>query len=213
MTSMTPEKVDHAAVELDALLNQDLSLLSEDELMALEEEVAEVERREASRAARESLLMFCQRMNPDYKIGAHHRKLAQLLEDMAFERKDRVAVSVPPRHGKSFLVSVYFPAWFLGNFPNKKVLMVSHTTDLAVDFGRKVRNLVDQQTYKDIFPTVTLAADSKSAGRWNTNAGGEYFACGVGSALAGRGADLLLVDDPHNEQDILNGNYEAFTKA
>ena len=120
---------------------------------------------------------------------------------MAFNRKDRIAVSIPPRHGKSFLVSVYFPAWFLGNFPDKKVLMVSHTTDLAVDFGRKVRNLVDQATYKEIFPTVTLAADSKSAGRWNTNVGGEYFACGVGSALAGRGADFLIVDDPFSEQE------------
>ena len=91
--------------------------------------------------------------------------------------------------------------------------MVSHTTDLAVDFGRKVRNLIDAPAYKHIFPTVNLAADNKSAGRWNTNGGGEYFACGVGSALAGRGADLLLVDDPHNEQDIINGNFEVFERA
>ena len=91
--------------------------------------------------------------------------------------------------------------------------MVSQTTDLAVDFGRKVRNLVDLDMYKEIFPTVTLAADSKSAGRWNTNSGGEYFACGVGSALAGRGADFLIVDDPFSEQDILNGNFEVFQKA
>ena len=98
-------------------------------------------------------------------------------------------------------------------YPSRKVLMVSHTTDLAVDFGRKVRNLIDTPAYKQIFPTVTLAADNKSAGRWNTNVGGEYFACGVGSALAGRGADLLLVDDPHNEQDIINGNFDVFEKA
>jgi hypothetical protein len=111
------------------------------------------------------------------------------------------------------MVSIYFPAWFLGNYPSKKVLMVSHTTDLAVDFGRKVRNIINSSDYKLIFPNVTLAADSKSAGRWNTNSGGEYFACGVGSALAGRGADLLLVDDPHNEQDIINGNFEVFDKA
>lgn len=91
--------------------------------------------------------------------------------------------------------------------------MVSHTTDLAVDFGRKVRNIIDTEAYRQIFPTVNLAADSKSAGRWNTNVGGEYFACGVGSALAGRGADLLLVDDPHNEQDIINGNLEIFDRA
>jgi len=127
--------------------------------------------------------------------------------------KDRICVNIPPRHGKSQLVSIMFPAWFLGRNPNKKVMMVSHTTDLAVDFGRKVRNLINTDAYRDIFSTVQLAADSKSAGRWNTNSGGEYYACGIGSALAGRGADLLLVDDPHSEQDVINGNFEVFEKA
>jgi hypothetical protein len=127
--------------------------------------------------------------------------------------KDRICVNMPPRHGKSQLISIYFPAWFLGRNPDKKVLMVSHTTDLAVDFGRKVRNLIATPEYQAIFPTVKLASDSKSAGRWNTSAGGEYFACGVGSALAGRGAHLLLVDDPHNEQDIISGNLDVFDKA
>jgi len=152
-------------------------------------------------------------MQPDYKVGKHHRILANLLMQLADGSKDRVCVNIPPRHGKSQLVSIYFPAWFIGRQPNKKVLMVSHTTDLAVDFGRKVRNIIDTDAYRQIFPTVNLAADSKSAGRWNTNVGGEYFACGVGSALAGRGADLLLVDDPHNEQDIINGNLEIFDRA
>ena len=91
--------------------------------------------------------------------------------------------------------------------------MVSHTTDLAVDFGRKVRNLIGTDEYKQVFPNVSLAIDSKSAGRWNTNAGGEYYACGIGSSIAGRGAHLLLVDDPHSEQDVLNGNFEVFDKA
>jgi len=110
-------------------------------------------------------------------------------------------------------VSIFYPAWFLGRNPNKKVMMVSHTTDLAVDFGRKVRNLIATPEYKSIFPVTKLAVDSKSAGRWNTSAGGEYYACGVGSALAGRGADLLLVDDPHSEQDVINGNFSVFEKA
>ena len=173
----------------------------------------ELQKRHDSKTCRDDLLEFCKKMQPDYKVGEHHKVLAKMLTDLAEGRKDRICVNIPPRHGKSQLVSIYFPAWFLGKYPNKKVLMVSHTTDLAVDFGRKVRNIVDNPDYKQIFPTVTLAADSKSAGRWNTNMGGEYFACGVGSALAGRGADLLLVDDPHNEQDIINGNYEVFDKA
>lgn len=205
--------IDFSNFSMDDLLKIDLAKLSADDLEAFDATLEELTKREAAKVARSSLLEFCMKMNPDYKIGKHHQRLATLLEDMAFNRKDRIAVSIPPRHGKSFLVSVYFPAWFLGNFPDKKVLMVSHTTDLAVDFGRKVRNLVDLDMYKEIFPTVTLAADSKSAGRWNTNSGGEYFACGVGSALAGRGADFLIVDDPFSEQDILNGNYEVFQKA
>jgi len=184
------------------------------------EEQAEIDKiadildsRKTARACYDDLIEFCKHMQPDYKVGKHHRILADLLMDIAEGKKDRVCVNMPPRHGKSQLVSIYFPAWFIGKYPNKKVLMVSHTTDLAVDFGRKVRNIIDHEKYKQIFPTVTLAIDSKSAGRWNTNMGGEYFACGVGSALAGRGADLLLVDDPHNEQDIINGNFDVFDKA
>jgi len=161
----------------------------------------------------DDLLEFCLHMQPDYKVGAHHRRLATMLMQIAEGSKDRVCVNIPPRHGKSQLVSIFFPAWFLGRHPDKKVMMVSHTTDLAVDFGRKVRNLINTAAYEEIFPTVSLAADSKSAGRWNTNVGGEYFACGIGSSIAGRGADLLLVDDPHSEQDVINGNFEVFEKA
>ena len=184
------------------------------------EEQAEIEKiadvlasRQRAKECFDDLIEFCKHMQPDYKVGKHHRVLANLLMAIAEGNKDRVCVNMPPRHGKSQLVSIYFPAWFIGKYPNKKVLMVSHTTDLAVDFGRKVRNLIDTDQYKEVFPGVSLAADSKSAGRWNTSVGGEYFACGVGSALAGRGADLLLVDDPHNEQDIINGNFEIFDKA
>lgn len=169
--------------------------------------------RKRAQACYNDLIEFCKHMQPDYKVGKHHKVLASLLTEIAEGKKDRICVNIPPRHGKSQLVSIYFPAWFIGKYPNKKVLMVSHTTDLAVDFGRKVRNIIDTEAYRQIFPTVSLAADSKSAGRWNTNMGGEYFACGVGSALAGRGADLLLVDDPHNEQDIINGNFDVFDKA
>jgi predicted phage terminase large subunit-like protein len=173
----------------------------------------ELERRRLAERCRRDLVAFCQYMQADYKVGRHHKVLADLLMEIAEGKKDRICVNIPPRHGKSQLVSIYFPAWFLGKYPDKKVLMVSHTTDLAVDFGRKVRNIIDSDAYKAIFPTVGLASDSKSAGRWNTSAGGEYYACGVGSALAGRGADLLLVDDPHSEQDVLNGNFEVFERA
>lgn len=196
-----------------AFLHANLDQFSDEEAMELEVIADEIEKRKSAKACRNDLIEFCKKMQPDYKVGKHHRILADLLMDIAEGREQRVCVNMPPRHGKSQLVSIFFPAWFLGKHPDKKVLMVSHTTDLAVDFGRKVRNLIDTPMYKAIFPTVSLAVDNKSAGRWNTNVGGEYFACGVGSALAGRGADLLLVDDPHNEQDIINGNYDVFEKA
>jgi predicted phage terminase large subunit-like protein len=105
------------------------------------------------------------------------------------------------------------PAWFLGKHPAKKVIMASHTADLAVNFGRRVRNLVGSDSYKDIFPDVSLQADSKSASRWGTNFNGEYFAIGVGGALAGRGADLFIIDDPHSEQDAKLGKPDVFLPA
>lgn len=204
--------VDIGDEEIEALL-ANLDSMSPEEIEEIDRMVDELAKRKDNKAAYDDLIAFCKKMQPDYIVGAHHRILANML--MAIERgdKDRICVNIPPRHGKSQLVSIMYPAWFLGRNPNKKVMMVSHTTDLAVDFGRKVRNLIATDAYREIFPTVNLAQDSKSAGRWNTNAGGEYYACGIGSALAGRGADLLLVDDPHSEQDVINGNFSVFEKA
>ena len=205
MSEFTQEEVQQMLDNLDNF--------TETEVVELEKMVDELANRHKNQAAYDDLIEFCKRMQPDYIVGKHHRILADMLMGLEDGSKDRACVNIPPRHGKSQLVSIFFPAWFLGRNPDKKVMMVSHTTDLAVDFGRKVRNLLGLQDYKDIFPTVQLATDSKSAGRWNTNMGGEYYACGVGSALAGRGAHLLLVDDPHSEQDVINGNFSVFEKA
>ena len=198
--------------ELTAL-HANLHLLKADELTEVLAALEELERRKLAQTRHDDLIEFCKAMDPNFKVGRHTRRLGDLLMKMERGEEDRIGVSMPPRHGKSQMVSIYFPAWYLGRNPDKKVLMVSHTGDLAVDFGRKVRNIVDCDTYKEIFPAVTLAADSKSAGRWNTNMGGEYFACGVGSALAGRGAHFLIVDDPFSEQDVLGGNYEVFDRV
>lgn len=195
------------------LLHDNISSFSPEEQVQILAISEELERRAQSKRCQNDLIEFCKHIDPTYIVAAHHRRLAELLVEIAYGNKDRIAVSVPPRHGKSHLVSTLFPAWFLGKFPDKKVLMVSNTTDLAVDFGRKVRNIIADSKYQSIFPGVSLAADSKSAGRWSTNRGGEYFATGVGSALAGRGADLLLIDDPHDEQDLLAGNFDALEKA
>ena len=191
-----------------------VKLLPKAESIPVLEAAQELLQRKLAAVKRSSLLDFVKHMDPSYKIGPHHRRLAKLLEDMAYGREvDRITVSMAPRFGKSQLTSIYFPAWFVGNFPSKQIMMVSHTTDLAVDFGRKVRNVVASAKYREVFPEVMLAADSKSAGRWNTSQGGVYYATGVGSALAGRGADFLCIDDAISEQEILGGNYDVLTKT
>ena len=208
----TEQSFDFSESEIQQML-ANLDNFDADEVQEIDKLVNELNTRKKNEQAYNDLIAFCQHMQKDYKVGRHHRLLANMLMDIEQGNKDRICVNIPPRHGKSQLVSIMFPAWFLGRNPNKKVMMVSHTTDLAVDFGRKVRNLINTDEYKQIFPTVELAIDSKSAGRWNTNTGGEYYACGIGSSIAGRGADLLLVDDPHSEQDVINGNFEVFEKA
>jgi predicted phage terminase large subunit-like protein len=164
-------------------------------------------------SSRDNLLDFASHVYPGYKVGPHHRRLAHIFEDIAAGKKKRVIVNIAPRHGKSELISYLAPAWFLGKYPHKKVIMASHTADLAVNFGRRVRNLVSSDPYKDVFPQVELQADSKSASRWGTNFNGEYFAIGVGGALAGRGADLFIIDDPHSEQDAKLGRADVFEPA
>ena len=204
-TDFTQEEIQHMLDNIDGF--------SADEVVEIERLVDELGIRRANKLAHDDLIEFSKLMMPDFIVGKHHRILADLLMEIESGVKDRACVNIPPRHGKSQLVSIFYPAWYLGRNPDKKVMMVSHTTDLAVDFGRKVRNIIASDAYRSIFPTVKLASDSKSAGRWSTNTGGEYYACGVGSALAGRGAHLLLVDDPHSEQDVINGNFAVFEKA
>jgi len=162
---------------------------------------------------KESFLDFINHVYPGYKVGPHHLKLIQIFEDIAAGKKKRVIVNIAPRHGKSELISYLAPAWFLGKYPQKKIIMGSHTADLAVNFGRRVRNLVGSDAYKGIFPQVELQSDSKSASRWGTNFNGEYFAIGVGGALAGRGADLFIIDDPHSEQEAKTGRPDVFLPA
>jgi hypothetical protein len=208
---LSPNVLGFTEEELQMLL-KNLDKLTPAELAEVTKMVEELEGRKERQRKQDDLIAFCQHMQKDYKVGKHHHKLADLLEDIESGRKDRICVSVPPRHGKSQLVSIYYAAWYLGRNPSHKVMLVSHTTDLAVDFGRKVRNLIASDDFREIFSTVDIASDNKSAGRWNTNQGGEFFAAGVGSALAGRGAHLLLVDDPHSEQDVLGGNFTIFEK-
>jgi len=194
-------------------LKNALPHMTEEMKRKTELELAEYDKKLTQKVGKVRFLDFVKHVYPGYKVGAHHKHLAQIFEDIAAGKKKRVIVNIAPRHGKSELISYLAPAWFLGKYPDKKIIMASHTADLAVNFGRRVRNLVGSELYKDIFPTVELQADSKSASRWGTNFNGEYFAIGVGGALAGRGADLFIIDDPHSEQDAKLGRPDVFLPA
>jgi predicted phage terminase large subunit-like protein len=205
MSQLTPEKV--------LQLKKSLPYMTEGDKRKTLELLKLWETDYVQSKGKENLLDFIHHVYPGYKVGPHHRRLAQIFEDIANGIKKRVIVNIAPRHGKSELISFLAPAWFLGKFPHKKIIMSSHTADLAVNFGRRVRNLVGSDSYKDVFPQVELQADSKSASRWGTNYNGEYFAIGVGGALAGRGADLFIIDDPHSEQEAKTGRPDVFLPA
>ena len=137
-------------------------------------------------------------------LGRHHKILADKLNRVSQGKCKRLMVMLPPRHSKSEFASTYFPAWMMGLNPALKIIQATHTAELAVRFGRRVRNIIDSEEYQNVFPNISLSADNKSAGRWTTDDGGEAFYSGVGGAITGRGADLLIIDDPHSEQDAMS---------
>ena len=192
-----------------------LPKMSEAELRVLEKQLTHLEKLKDQELCQSRFLKFTQRVWPTFISGRHHARMAEAFERVAKGECKRLIINMPPRHTKSEFASYLLPAWFLGKFPHKKVIQTSHTAELAVGFGRKVRNLVDSETYKEIFPELNLQADSKAAGRWNTSKGGDYFAIGVGGAVTGKGADILIIDDPHSEQEAAMAatNPEVYDKV
>jgi len=168
--------------------------------------------------ARSDFMAFAHHVYENFIEGKHHKIIAEKLERIAEGKLKRLIVNMPPRHSKSELASYLMPAWFLGRNPKLKIIQATHNTELAVRFGRKVRDLIEDPHYRDVFPKTDLKADSKAAGRWETSEGGEYFAAGVGAAVTGRGADLFIIDDPHSEQDAMSemafdNAYEWYTSG
>jgi predicted phage terminase large subunit-like protein len=161
---------------------------------------------------RENFMPFVKEMWSAFIAGRHHKIMADAFERVANGSLKRLIINMPPRHTKSEFASYLFPAWYLGKFPHKKIIQTAHTAELATNFGRKVRNLVATPDYQALFPTK-LSSDSKAAGRWNTNKGGDYFAIGVGGAVTGKGADVLIIDDPHSEQEAMQGNPAVFDRV
>ena len=195
-----------------------LSHLSESQMKEILQLQERLELLNARDACRDSFMEYIRYIWPSFIEGDHHRIIAEKLTRVAKGELKRLIVNMPPRHTKSEFASIYFPSWVMGLNPDMKIMQTTHTADLSINFGRKVRNLMDSDEYSNIFPKVSLASDSKSAGKWQTSQGGEYFAAGVGGAIAGRGADLLIIDDPHSEQDamslpLLDSCYEWYTSG
>ena len=206
--------------DIETLINS--GTLTESDLRTLEAQLIRLEKLKDQEVAQTRFIKFVEKVWPTFISGAHHKRMAEAFERVADGKCKRLIINMPPRHTKSEFASYLLPAWFLGRFPHKKVIQTSHTAELAVGFGRKVRNLVDSEVYKEIFPNLSLSADSKAAGRWNTSKGGDYFAIGVGGAVTGKGADILIIDDPHSEQeaamaavnpDVYDKVYEWYTSG
>ena len=177
------------------------------------EQLKRIEEQRRIESAQTSFMGFVGHMWPAFIEGRHHKIMAEAFEKIARGELKRLIINMPPRHTKSEFASYLLPAWFLGQYPGKKVIQTAHTAELSVGFGRKVRNLVDSDDFKEVFPNLQLRADSKAAGRWSTNDGGEYFAIGVGGAVTGKGADLLIIDDPHSEQEGQSGDPSVFDRT
>ena len=176
------------------------------EHLQLSERLAELEERAE---VQNDFMSFVKMQWPDFIEGEHQKIMARSFDKIASGELKRLIINMPPRHTKSEFASYLFPAYLVGRNPALKIIQATHTADLAVRFGRKIRDLIDSSQYRKIFPQVELNPDSKAAGRWEVRTtdgqmNGEYFASGVGGALAGRGADLFIIDDPHSEQDAMS---------
>ena len=202
---LTPEQA--------AALFKNLGKLTAAEKLEALELLDKAQEHKTKNLARSDMIEFAKSVYPGFKVGPHHRKLAKIFTEVIAGTKKRVIINIAPRMGKSEFSSYLFPAFFLGNFPEKKIIMGTHTAGLSEDFGRRVRNLLADDDYHGLFPQTLVADDQKAAGKWSTSAGGQYYAAGVGGALAGRGADLFVIDDPHSEQDVKANSRLAFDTA
>lgn len=174
----------------------------EEEFNREQEAQKELARREA---ARRNLLPFVMYFNDDYMPGWVHadicRRLEQFSRDVADKKSPRLMLFMPPRHGKSEIASKTFPAWHLGHNPGHDIIGASYSAALAIDFSRKVRGLLQDERYRNIFPGTHMDESSQSAERWNTAEGGGYVAAGVQGPITGRGAHIAIIDDPVKDRN------------
>ena len=150
-------------------------------------------------------ITFVRQMAPslvsDFKMGRHIEVISEKLQQLESGKIKRLMVFLPPRSSKSVICSKLFPAWYIGRNPEHEILTVSHSDQLSSDFGRSVRDVVNDEKFQDIFKGVNLRTDVRAAGKWKTNQGGTYYAAGVRSQIAGRGAHIAILDDVMSEED------------
>jgi len=198
---------------LEQQIKQILPSIPYDDKVILLNDLDALHKAQFREGCEKDFLKFVRAMWPAFIEGDHHHIMAEQFGRVINGDLKRLIINMPPRHTKSEFASYLLPAWFLGLNPDGKVIQTAHTAELSVGFGRKVRNLVGSEDYRQVFDKVNLQADSKAAGRWNTNKGGEYFAIGVGGAVTGKGADLLIIDDPHSEQEGASADPKVFDKV
>ena len=167
--------------------------------------------RQLAAMAHEDLACYSTAQWPQFERAPHHELIISKLEAVERGEIKRLMISMPPRHGKSFITSSIFPAWVLGRHPQHQIIFTTYGQELSDDFGRRVRNFIDNPDHQAIFPNCRLSEDSTSVRRFNTTAGGAYFAVGRGGAITGRGAHLLLIDDPIKDRE--EANSETVRKA
>ena len=193
------------------------ALQTKEEILEFEKAHKILEEKIRQDEIKNNFMAFVKCMWPEFIEGKHHKEIADKFDQIAKGKIKRLIINMPPRHTKSEFASFLLPAWMVGRKPNLKIIQTTHTTELALRFGRKAKTLIDSPEYQKVFNT-RLREDSQAAGKWETEQGGEYYAAGVGSAITGRGADLLIIDDPHSEQDALNAAalekaYEWYTSG
>ncbi len=161
--------------------------------------------------SRKHMLPFVERFDPNYQAGWVHkdicRRLEQFSQDVADRKSPRLMLFMPPRHGKSTLASVAFPAWHLGRNPEHEFISCSYSGSLAMSFSRKVRHQLREPNYKNIFNGAILDPTSQSVESWLTTKGGGYVAAGVGGGITGKGAHVLVIDDPVKNRDDAESEY------
>ena len=206
LPDLTPEAIEQLLLALPDMPVRDKEALLND--------IDELERQRGIQAAKDDFLAFCKAVYPDFKEGPHHRYMRPVLHRVKDGTETRVTVSMPPRFGKSETVSYLFVAWYLGHFPRHPIIMCTHTADLSASFGRKIRNLIESEVYRNIFPETIVSRDKSAADNWTTTLGGKYLAVGVGANIAGHGGALVIIDDAVSEQSVLTGDPDkAFANA